>query len=102
MPKNFYALQLALQLDPYEDSSVVQVARREMAEAYQLDDRMIDTAAYTLTDPRYLMREHMGLDYLFILFIQNVKELFTIFIFLGLEHGELSDINRLVFAFFGV
>nr|QSV39147.1 voltage-dependent calcium channel L type alpha-1 [Meloidogyne graminicola] len=43
----------ALQLGQYTDPRLVEVARREMAEAYQLDERQIDqTAAYFL--------EHMG------------------------------------------
>jgi hypothetical protein len=43
----------ALQLGPYTDPRLVEVARRELAEAYQLDDRQMDSAAFS-----YL--EHMG------------------------------------------
>nr|CAD2130697.1 unnamed protein product [Meloidogyne enterolobii] len=55
----------ALQLGPYTDPRLVEVARREMAEAYQLDERQIDqTAAYFL--------EHMG----------------------GIGPDQISDINQ--------
>lgn len=40
----------ALQLGRYMDPSVVEVARRELAEAYELDERQLNTAAYTLAD----------------------------------------------------
>ncbi|KAI6175284.1 CAC1F-C domain-containing protein [Aphelenchoides bicaudatus] len=52
------------------DPHVVEVARREMAEAYELDDRQLATAAYTLTDPTYY--EHTG----------------------GMNPNEFSDINQ--------
>lgn len=40
----------ALQLGRYMDPSVVEVARRELAEAYELDQHQLDSAAYTLAD----------------------------------------------------
>uniref|UniRef100_A0A914IAD7 Voltage-dependent L-type calcium channel subunit alpha n=1 Tax=Globodera rostochiensis TaxID=31243 RepID=A0A914IAD7_GLORO len=44
----------ALQLGPYHDAHVVEVARRELAEAYQLDERNMDSAAYTY------LEQHLG------------------------------------------
>lgn len=61
---------LGPQLGRYMDPSVVEVARREMAEAYDLDERQLNTAAFTLTNPAYL--EHVG----------------------GLRPEEFSDINQ--------
>ena len=45
----------ALQLGRYMDPSVVVAARREIAEAYELDDQQLDTAAYSLTYPNYAL-----------------------------------------------
>lgn len=45
----------ALQLGRYLDPTVVQAARREIAEAYELDDQQIDSAAYSLTYPSYAL-----------------------------------------------
>lgn len=39
----------ALQLGRYMDPAVVEVARRELAEAYELDDRQLDYTAFRLT-----------------------------------------------------
>lgn len=39
----------ALQLGRYMDPAVVEVARRELAEAYELDERQLDSAAFRLT-----------------------------------------------------
>lgn len=57
-------------LGRYMDPQVVEVARRELAEAYELDDRQLDSAAYALTYPSYL--EHVG----------------------GLHPDEINDINQ--------
>ncbi|KAI6214212.1 hypothetical protein M3Y94_00241300 [Aphelenchoides besseyi] len=49
------ALESTPGLSRYMDPGVVEVARRELAEAYQLDDRQLANAAFvTLTDPTYL------------------------------------------------
>lgn len=46
-------------LGRYIDRQVVEVARREMAEAFELDERQLqNAAAYTLANPNYL--EHVG------------------------------------------
>lgn len=45
-------------LGRYMDPQVVEVARREMAEAFELDERHLSDAAYTLSNPSYL--EHVG------------------------------------------
>ena len=60
----------ALQLGRYMDETVVGVARRELAEAYEMDERELESAAFTLTNPEYL--EHVG----------------------GLHPEEFSDINQ--------
>lgn len=44
----------ALQLGPYTDPRLVEVARRELAEAYELDERQMDSAAY------HYLEQHLG------------------------------------------
>uniref|UniRef100_A0A7E4W8C3 Voltage-dependent L-type calcium channel subunit alpha n=1 Tax=Panagrellus redivivus TaxID=6233 RepID=A0A7E4W8C3_PANRE len=60
----------ALQLGRYMDDAVVGVARRELAEAYEMDERELETAAYSLANPQYM--EHVG----------------------GLHPDEINDINQ--------
>ncbi|VDN55696.1 unnamed protein product [Dracunculus medinensis] len=50
----------ALDLGRYMDERVVQAARREIAEAYSLEESEMERVAATLTDQRYL--EHLGMD----------------------------------------
>lgn len=50
----------ALGLGRYMDQRVVEAARREIAEAYSLEESELESAAAALTDPRYL--EHLGME----------------------------------------
>ncbi|MFH4976850.1 hypothetical protein AB6A40_003559 [Gnathostoma spinigerum] len=50
----------ALDLGRYMDERVVEAARREIAEAYSLEEADLESAAAALTDPRYM--EHLGME----------------------------------------
>lgn len=50
----------ALGLGRYMDERVVEAARREIAEAYSLEESELDRAAATLADQRYM--EHLGME----------------------------------------
>uniref|UniRef100_F1KQB4 Voltage-dependent L-type calcium channel subunit alpha n=2 Tax=Ascaris TaxID=6251 RepID=F1KQB4_ASCSU len=50
----------ALGLGRYMDERVVEAARREIAEAYSLEESELESAAVALTDARYL--EHLGME----------------------------------------
>ncbi|KHN77958.1 hypothetical protein Tcan_07629 [Toxocara canis] len=50
----------ALGLGRYMDERVVEAARREIAEAYSLEESELESAAAALTDARYL--EHLGME----------------------------------------
>ncbi|KAI1717746.1 ion transport protein [Ditylenchus destructor] len=64
----------ALQLGRYMDPGLVEVARRELAEAYELDDRQMErvATAYALADPSAGPHHHLG----------------------GFQPEEFSDINQ--------
>ncbi|VDN01667.1 unnamed protein product [Thelazia callipaeda] len=50
----------ALALGRYMDERVVEAARREIAEAYSLEESELESAAATLADARYM--EHLGME----------------------------------------
>ena len=53
-------LYLLINIGAYTDPGIVEIARKEMAEAYHLDEGQIDSAAYMLARERHDRREGIG------------------------------------------